>query len=257
MAKAGENKISGNNGVFMISTQQQSHQQNQQERQQEHQNQRLAESARYALLRRLAPALRHNMAGALQPLAMMSILLEKRLQNPSPDLSAVVKNSSQLNKASGEAAKACMDVMTWLAPSASDFISITKAIEDATKLVTTELSFKGLTVVNDTADLQAEMSRSLIRNVFMAALMALTDAAMTPTDVLIQARLDAEALVLTISLQPTPGELSNTDTGSIEPPYRKLDWADVRVLAEVESVQLAHTCDKAELRFASRLLRLD
>lgn len=118
------------------------------------------------------------------------------------------------------------------------------------------MSFKGLTVVNDTADLQAEMSRSLIRNVFMAALMALTDAAMTPTDVLIQARLDAEALVLTISLQPTPGELSNTDTGSIEPPYRKLDWADVRVLAEVESVQLAHTCDKAELCFASRLLRL-
>ncbi len=235
----------------MISDQQQQ----KHHQQQEHQNQRLAESARYALLRRLAPALRHNMAGALQPLTMMSILLEKRLQNPAPDLSAVAKNSSQLNKASGEASKACMDVMTWLAPSASDFTSVTKAIEDATKLVTTELSFKGLTVVNDTAGLQVELSRSLTRNVFMAALMALTDAATTPADVVIQARLDAGTLVLTISLQPVSGELYGTS--SVESSYRKLDWDDVRMLAEVESVQLTHTADKAQLRFASRLLRLD
>ena len=221
---------------------------------QQHHNQRLAESARYALLRRLAPALRHNMAGALQPLIMMSILLEKRLQNPSPDLAAVVKNSSQLNKASGEASKACMDVMTWLAPSASDFVSVTQAIEDATGVVTTELSFKGLTVVNHTADLQVELSRSLTRNVFMAALIALTDTALAPANVVLEARLDAGTLVLTISLHQAPDEPSVTSIG--QAPYRKLDWADVEVLAEVESIQLAHTTDHVELRFSQRLLRL-
>ena len=236
------------NGIFMISDQPQ---------QQQQQNQRLAESARYALLRRLAPALRHNMAGALQPLTMMSILLEKRLHNPSPDLAAVVKNSSQLNKASGEASKACMDVVTWLTPSASDFMSVAQAIEDATRLVSTELSFKGLTIVNNAADLQVELSRSLTRNVFMAALMALTDAALSPANVVVQARLDAGTLLLTISLESVPGESSSLlSTGSGEPLYRKLDWTDVRALAEVESVQLTHSAGKVELGFASRLLRL-
>lgn len=222
--------------------------------QQAHQNQRLAESARYALLRRLAPALRHNMAGALQPLNMMSILLEKRLQNPSPDLVAVVKNSSQLNKASNEASKACMDVVTWLAPNTSDFVTVTQAIEDAAKLVATEFSFKGLTLFNHTADLQVELPRSLTRTVFMAALLALTDAALSPAHVVIKARLDAETLLLTISLEPAPNELVNTSLS--EPAYRKLDWADVKVLAEAESVHFACTAQKVALGFALRLLRL-
>ena len=38
---------------------------------------RLAEAARYALLRRLAPAIRHSMGGALQPISMVVALLEK------------------------------------------------------------------------------------------------------------------------------------------------------------------------------------
>lgn len=217
-------------------------------------NQRLAESARYALLRRLAPALRHNMAGALQPLNMMSILLEKRLKSPSPDLVAVAKNSSQLGKASSEASKACMDVVTWLAPGSSDFASVTQAIEDATKLVATELSFKGLTIVHHPAELPVELSRSLTRSVFMAALMALTDAAVAPAQVVIRATLDAGALVLSLSLEPAPGEPFSA-SGS-EPPYRQLDWDDVRVLADVESVQLSHTASHAALRFPARLLRL-
>ncbi len=244
----------------MISDPQQQHRHQQREQpalQQELPKQRLAESARYALLRRLSPALRHNMAGALQPLNMMSILLEKRLQNPSPDLAAVVKGSRQLSQASVEASKSCMDVVTWLAPSASDFVSVARAIEDATQLVATELSFKGLTIVNNTADLPVELSLNLTRNVFMAALMALTDAALSPAHVVLQSRLDAGTLVLTISLQSAPEELSNLlSLGSGEPPYRKLEWADVKVLAEVESVQLTQTAGKVELGFASRLLRL-
>ena len=222
--------------------------------QQAHATQRLAEAARYALLRRLAPALRHNMAGALQPLNMMSALLEKRLRNPDPDIAGVVKNSSQLNKASSEASKACMDVVTWLAPGSSDFMRVTQAIEEATQLVTTELSFRGFTIVNNTPLLQLELSRSLTRTVFMAALVALTDTASSPANVVLDARLDAQTLVLTISLESTPGEPSGINTG--EPLYRQLEWADVEVLADAESVQLVHTADKAELRFASRLVRL-
>ena len=240
----------------MISDLQQ--QENQQTKhQQGYLNQRLAESARYALLRRLSPALRHNMAGALQPLNMMSILLEKRLQNPSPDLAAVVKNSHQLSKASIEASKACMDVVTWLAPSTSDFVSVAQAIEDTTKLVATELSFRGLTIVNKAADLPAELSRSLTRNVFMAALVALTDATSSPANVVVQARLDAGTLVLTILLESVAQDSSSVFiTSGGEPPYRRLDWADAKVLAEVESVQFTHAAGKVELGFASRLLRL-
>ena len=188
---------------------------------------------------------------------MMSILLEKRLQNPQPDLAAVVKNSRQLSQASVEASTSCMDVVTWLTPSISDFVSVARAIEDATQLVATELSFKGLTIVNNTADLPVELSRSLTRNVFMAALMALTDAALSPAQVVVQARLDAGTLVLTIALESAPEAACDLlSPGSGDLPYRQLEWADVQVLAEAESVQLTHTTGRVELGFASQLLRL-
>ncbi len=204
----------------------------------------MAEAARYALLRRLAPVLRHNMAGALQPLSMMSTMLEKRLQKLDPDLAALSRNSSQLNTLAREASSACMNLMTWLAPKTSDLVTVAAGIEDAAGLVMTELSFKGFTVVNQIGDVPGELPRSLMRNVFMAALLALTDGTTAPASVVLAAQLVGSELVLTISIQPVQGELLPGGT----PSYRNLEWEDVQALAEVESVRLIHTADSVELR---------
>lgn len=195
------------------------------------------------MLRRLAPVLRHNMAGALQPLSMMSTMLEKRLQMPNPDLAAVVRNSSQLTTLAREAATSCMDLMTWLAPKVSDMVTVSAGIEDAAGLVHTELSFRGFTVVNHIGDVPGDLPRSLTRNVFMAALLALTDSAAAPANVVLAAQMADSELVLTISIQPLQGELLPGGT----PSYRNLEWEDVEALAEVESVRLIHTADRVEL----------
>ena len=50
---------------------------------------RNAEAPRYALLRRLVPAIRHQMAGSFQPVTMMAAIVEKRLLAASPDLPAL------------------------------------------------------------------------------------------------------------------------------------------------------------------------
>lgn len=207
-------------------------------------DQRLAESARYALLRRLTPVLRHNMAGALQPLSMMSMLIEKRLQNPSPDMAALAKNSSQLGALAREASAACLGLMTWLAPSSHDRLSVTAAIEDAVGLVRTEMTFKGFSLVDPIADIAADVPRSLTRGVFLAALLALTDAAQAPANVVLDVQLVDHNLQLTLSIQPSDGEVLMSG----EPAYRPLDWDDVQALANTESVQLTHTSGQVELR---------
>ena len=187
--------------------------------------------------------LRHNMAGALQPLIMVTTMLEKRLQKPDPDLAALARNSSQLNTLAREAATSCMDLMTWLAPKVSDLVTVVAGIKDAVGLVQTELSFKGFTVVNPIGDVPGELPRSLTRNVFMAALMALTDRAAAPANVVLSAQLAGNELVLTISIQPVQGELL---PGGV-PSYRNLEWEDVEALAELESVRLIRTADRVEL----------
>lgn len=211
----------------------------------EHLKERLAEAARYALLRRLAPALRHNMAGALQPISMMAAMLEKRLQKPDPDMVVLGKNSAALNTLSREASLSCMSLMAWLAPRDNEPVALDACLADAVGLVVTELSFRGLTLVNDTAGVQVEVPRSVVRNVFMATLIALTDLAAAPANVLLRAEQTADEVLVSIVLVPTQGE---TMPGAMTT-YRDLHWDDVQALADTEAVSLAHTDLRAELRY--------
>lgn len=207
--------------------------------------QRLAEAARYALLRRLAPAIRHDMAGALQPISMMAAMLDKRLQKPDPDMAALGKNASAINTLAREASNGCMSLMTWLAPKDNAVVPLAAAVADAISLVSTELSFRGFTLVNETGAVQDELPRSMVRGAFMAALLALTDSAPGPARVVLTARADGHEVVLVIAREPDTGDILAPGTQA----YRLLDWADVEAIAETESVKLSHGPDHVELRY--------
>lgn len=170
-------------------------------------------------------------------------MLEKRLQMPDPDLATLASTSSKLNTMSREASDHCLELITWLAPRPNERVTAAAAIEDAARLVMTELSLKGFTVVNQMGDMQTDLPRSVTRNVFLAALMALTDAATAPANVVLAAQLVDSEMVLTISIDPVQGEL----LPDVALSYRNLEWEDVEVLAEAESVRLVHTADRVEL----------
>ena len=50
---------------------------------------RLAEAARYTLLRRLAPSMRHHLVVNLQPIGMIYEVMDRRLKAPQPALAEV------------------------------------------------------------------------------------------------------------------------------------------------------------------------
>jgi hypothetical protein len=208
-------------------------------------NERLVEAARYALMRRLAPAIRHDMAGVLQPISMMAAMLEKRIQKPAPDMATLGSNSAAISAMSREAANSCMNLMTWLAPKENKPLPLDAAVADSIALLNTEMSFRGFTLVNETAGLEAELPRSVIRSVFMAALVALTDAAKGPAKVVLSASADDARIQLTISLVPTDSEPAMNAPHA----YRRLEWDDVVALAEAERVELVYSAERAELRY--------
>lgn len=207
---------------------------------------RLAESARYALLRRLAPAIRHDMAGALQPISMVAAMLEKRLQKPAPDLLALAKNVNTVNALAREASLSCMALMNWLSPKPDEFAPVYTGVAEAMALVTTDLSFKGFTLLNQTETLDAAVTVrvSMLRGLFMAALLTMTDSHTGPARVQLGADVQSDKLVLGITLEPTKGEL----LVGTPPVYRSLDWDDVQALAAAESAVLVRTPGCVELR---------
>jgi len=209
-------------------------------------NERLAEAARYALLRRVAPAIRHDIAGALQPISMMAAMLEKRIRKPDPDIVALGSNSAAINAMAREAAATCMSLMTWLAPKDNNRVPIGEGLADALGLVQTELSFRGFSVVNNTAGVQAELPRNVLRGAFLAALLALTDESEGPASVTLNASVDAVGATISIVVTSSEGE-----TPMDSPPnYRQLEWDDAQAIARVEQVEIVQAAMCVELRCA-------
>ena len=210
---------------------------------------RLAEAARYALMRRLLPAIRHNLAGTLQPIGMISAMLERRLKGATPDMAQLVKNSQALTTLSREAASTSLNLMTWLAPKDNELIAVSSAVEEALGLMATELSFRGFSLDNQTTQAAVKLPKGMLRSVLTASLIALTDAFETPASVVVSVQGEGGDIRLRISLTAiAPNELLNG--GNQMPTYRALQWADVQALAEAENVGVEQGADFVQLNDA-------
>ena len=214
-----------------------------------HLNERLAEAARYALMRRLMPAIRHHIAGTLQPIGMMSAMLEKRIMAANPDMVQLGKNMRALNALSRDAAAISLSLMTWLTPKDNDLIAVSSAVEESLGLIATELSFRGFVLINKTADVSTKLPTAVLRSVFTASLIALTDAARHAAQVVIAASQEADITQLKISIVPLEAAQPVLVENHISS-YRALQWDDVRALADAEGVQLHHAPDFVQLAFA-------
>ena len=198
---------------------------------------RLAEAARYALLRRLAPSMRHHLVVNLQPIGMIYEVMDRRLKAPEPNLGEVHESAHKINGFAKAALHSCLDVVTWLAPDEEVLTTAEAGVRECLGLVATSLTFRGYAMRNEVAAIPREIRRSALRNVLTAILMHATDQNPAPADIVLSAEAEAAGLTLTLTLRRTEGE--PTFTG--EPAYRRLDWSDVEALAGAESVQLART----------------
>ena len=215
-------------------------------------NHRLAEAARYALMRRLLPAIRHNIAGSLQPVGMMAAMLERRMQAAAPDLVQLGKSSQALNTLSREAVATSLNLMNWLAPKDNDLVALNGAVEESLGMIATELSFRGISVINQTSDRQTSLPRGIFRSVFTASLIALTDTVEGAADVVVTAESTGSRTQLTITLEPG-SRTGLAGMGVRAPTYRSIDWDDVQALANAEGVSLSHDSNCAQLRYCASL----
>ena len=209
---------------------------------------RLLEAARYALMRRLLPAIRHNIAGSLQPVGMMAAMLERRMQAAAPDLVQLGKSSQSLNTLSREAVATSLNLMNWLAPKDNDPVAVNGAIDESLALVATDLSFRGFSVVNQTSDMQTSLPRGIFRSVFIASLLALTDRADGAANVVISGESTGSQTRLKILLEPG-GRAEVAGMGTHAQADRSIGWDDVQALANAEGVALSHEARCVQLRY--------
>lgn len=205
------------------------------------------ESARYALLRRIAPTLRHHLAGAMQPIGMVSAIMDRRLQAEQPDLTVLRDNAKSISTLARSAAGASMNLITWVAPRENGAVSIHEGVEECVGMLSTDLAFRGFTVTNNVAPSDMATSVFALRSVFTAALIALTDNTLTPAGLTISSDAGQGQTRIVISVSTEPGAAAADEPRA----YRKLGWDDVQALASAEQVGLKHAEDRVELHFTA------
>lgn len=204
------------------------------------------EAARYAVLRRLAPCLRHHMVRPLQPIGLIYGVMHHKLSAAQPDLQSVREEAEKINEFAKAALEECMDMGTWLAPEPGVLVDVESGVKECVGLMATMLHFCGFRLINGVDELPALVLRDAMRMVLSAALFELTDSLDKPATVSIQA--EAGPADVTVSLlvnSSGDSELDRYDDG-----YRKLVWADVQALALAEHVGLSRQDGQVNLRFA-------
>jgi hypothetical protein len=204
---------------------------------------RQVEAARYALLRRLAFAMRHHMVVHLQPIGMITEVMERRLQSAAPDLDQVHESMTKINGFSRAAVQSCLDVVSWLAPEDGAVVALDAGIAECLSLLRSGFNFRGFTLKDEVGALPLPVARAGLRNVLPACLLALTDRAASPADVVLSAQAHSGQAVLIVTVRP--GQGSPGFAG--DAPYRLLEWHEVEALARADGIALDRSGEQARL----------
>lgn len=203
------------------------------------------EAARYAVLRRLSPALRHHMVRHLQPIGLIYGVMDHKLARGEPDVQTLRANADKINQFAKAALAQCIDIGTWLAPEATSLTPLESGVMECVGLLATTLHFRGFRLINEIEDLSCPVRLGALRMVLIAALLQVTDALDEPATLTLSASATQEDVTLQLQVASREdGQVEEYDDG-----YRKLTWRDVQALAVAEKVNLSRRDGQVTMRF--------
>ena len=203
-----------------------------------------AEAARYGVLRRLAPALKHDMVVNLQAVAMMAEVLNARLERGLPAPADFQASTSKLNRLAREAVLDCLKAASWIQPVEDEGIRLSQGVEECLALLASNFNFRGFMVEKELPNSDFQVSRVALRHLLTAALITLTDAAAGPCEVRVKAEIVSGFAELSVRVTPR----RDVEGLPFEASYRQLEWADVQALADAESMELVRGSDQIVMR---------
>jgi hypothetical protein len=194
----------------------------------------VVEAARYALLRRLAPSMRHHLVVNLQPIGMVYEIMDRRLRAPEPNLADVQEGAHKINSYARAALASCIDVVTWLSPDDSALTTAADGVRECLALVATSFTFRGFSLRSDVGEVSGQVERAAFRNVVTGALVHLSDEHSPPAEITIAAQAAPDGLLMTLTARRTQGNPGFATA----PSYRPITRDDLEALARADGVQV-------------------
>jgi hypothetical protein len=204
-----------------------------------------ADAARYCILRRLAPALKHDLVINLQGVSILAEIISARLDKGGGQADGLQPDVDKMNRLARAAIGACLVVAGWMDTPDDEGIDLHQGILESVRLLENSLGFAGFAIRNDTPQTDLKVSRVVVRNLVSACLIILADSAETACELVVQTQVQPTNAIVRISRGK-----STADTGlpGFELSARRVQWSDVQSLAQVEGVEIVRDDTSIELR---------
>ena len=203
------------------------------------------EAARYALLRRLGPAIRHRVVGKLHPIGLIAEALEWQMQDPALEVSRLAESIGKINGLSRTAMLSFTSQITWLVREERATATLVEGIDECVSLLHTDFELRGFSIRSEVPPPGPRVSLNAIRHVLAGTLIAISDAAPGPATLTLTADISARQVTLSVLIQPTD-ESADLDSADA---YRRLEWSDVQALADAESVTISRQGERVDMRY--------
>jgi hypothetical protein len=202
------------------------------------------DAIRYAILRKLAPGLRHALMGELQAI-QLSAEFASRMLRPDVDLGEVRASLGRIPHQCSDAVKAGRLLIEWLMPEEGTTASVGESVRQCLKLAGEDWFLRGIEATTDLAAADVQVSKGALRELIVTALLVLTDMHDQPADVHVRVQTVGDHVEIVVQAHAA------NRTASIPPmrSYRKLGWADLEVLARAHGIPCVCGDRTASLEF--------
>ncbi len=132
-----------------------------------------AEAARYALLRRIAPSLRHKLMGALHPISLLAGVAARQAEIDAGG-DSVRECAAKIRIQTQAATGATLAALAWIADEERPAVAADEAITACVTLVRSDFEMRGI-AIDANGLVNAHVPSRPLRELFLGALFAATD----------------------------------------------------------------------------------
>lgn len=202
-----------------------------------------ADAVRYAVLRRLAPGIRHGLMGDLQAIQFLAELAARQLRAPA-DIAKIEDGLTQIITQTRSTVVTCRSIVEWLRPETGTTVALGEGVAQCLKLAGDDWALRGIKARTSLQEADAPVDRAALRELLTTSLLALTDTQPGSLDIEVRSAADGNDVALDVGVcaAERPSSMPRSEH------ERKLTWTDVQMLAQVHRVPCDCRPDGATLR---------
>ncbi|HSI27659.1 MAG TPA: hypothetical protein VK953_00160 [Methylophilus sp.] len=172
-----------------------------------------AVALRFEIIKRVTPGFRHRMLGRMQPIALLSHLMGKKIQAGQIESGFLLKRLQELKESLNAATDATIDLFSWLNPDENSLQPLSEIVEECLDLLKMDIYTSNISLCNNVRS-TALVKVSVVRNVFICCLLTYIDTVDKASQLMISDREDAEGLALELTISELPSRENKVVNGS-------------------------------------------